>query len=82
MKAWTLEGTLPGLKALRTQRGLSIGDVAHCLEVSWGTVRKWDDCESAPRCVNLVKLAHLFHTTPDALLEYEVEPVQQLRRVK
>lgn len=80
---------MPGLRALRVSRNLSVSDVAHYMEVSPGTVKKWEEGANAPRTRNLIALAVLFKTTPDALLEFgehewplEMPQRRMLRRVK
>lgn len=74
MKTHTVNYMVPGLRAMRKARGLNLGDVALCLEVTRGTVERWEEGLSAPRTKNLIALARLFHTTPNELLDFnEVE---------
>ena len=56
---------------LRTQRGLSQGDLAEALEVSRQSVSKWETDASVPELEKLLKLSELFGVTLDALVRGE-----------
>ena len=53
---------------LRTQRGLSQGDLAEALEVSRQSVSKWETNASTPDLDKLVKLSRFFGVTLDELV--------------
>lgn len=58
---------------LRTQLGLSQGDLAEKLDVSRQSVSKWETGQSVPELDKIVKLADLFGITVDELVR-EGEP--------
>ena len=53
---------------LRTQKGLSQGDLAEALEVSRQSISKWETGSSVPELDKLVKLSQLFGVTLDELV--------------
>jgi len=56
---------------LRTQRGLSQGDLAEALDVSRQSVSKWETNASVPDLDKLVKLSHFFNVSLDELVTGE-----------
>ena len=54
--------------ALRTEQGLSQGDLAEKLEVSRQSVSKWETGQATPDLDKIIKLADLFGVTTDYLL--------------
>ena len=61
--------------ALRTEQGLSQGDLAEKLEVSRQSVSKWETGQATPDLDKIIKLADLFGVTVDRLIA-SGEPVQ------
>ena len=59
---------------LRTQRGLSQGDLAEALEVSRQSVSKWETNASVPDLEKLVKLSRFFDISLDELVTGETPP--------
>ena len=59
--------------ALRTQLGLSQGELAEKLEVSRQSVSKWETAQSVPELDKLIRLADLFGVSVDELVR-EGEP--------
>lgn len=59
------------LQRLRMQSGLSQKELAEKLHVARQTVSKWEKGLSVPDADMLLKLATIFHTTPNALLGVE-----------
>lgn len=53
---------------LRTERGLSQGDLADALDVSRQSISKWETGSSTPELDKLVKLSQLFGITLDELV--------------
>ena len=65
---------------LRTQRGMSQGDLAEALDVSRQSISKWENNSATPELTKLVKLAELFGVSLDALVrgaEQTPEPAQE-----
>ena len=54
--------------ALRTQKGMSQGDLAEALDVSRQSISKWETGGSVPELDKLVKLSQLFGITLDELV--------------
>ena len=54
--------------ALRTQLGLSQGELAEKLEVSRQSVSKWETAQSVPELDKLIRLADLFGVSVDELV--------------
>ena len=59
---------------LRTERGLSQGDLAEALDVSRQSVSKWETDGSVPELEKLRRLSELFHISLDALVGGEAAP--------
>lgn len=59
---------------LRTDRGLSQGDLAEKLDVSRQSVSKWETGQSVPDLDKIIKLADLFGVTVDDLVREEGQP--------
>lgn len=59
---------------LRTQRGLSQGDLAEALDVSRQSVSKWETNASTPDLDKLVKLSQFFGVTLDELVMGDAPP--------
>lgn len=59
---------------LRTDRGLSQGDLAEKLDVSRQSVSKWETGQSVPDLDKIIKLADLFGVTVDDLVREEGRP--------
>jgi len=57
--------------ALRTEQGLSQGDLAEKLEVSRQSVSKWETGQATPDLDKIIKLADLFGVTVDELIREE-----------
>ena len=62
---------------LRTQRGLSQGDLAEALEVSRQSVSKWETNASTPDLDKLVKLSRFFGVTLDELVTGDTPPAPE-----
>ena len=62
---------------LRTQRGLSQGDLAEALEVSRRSVSKWETNASTPDLDKLVKLSRFFGVTLDELVTGDTPPAPE-----
>ena len=60
--------------ALRTDRGLSQGDLAEKLDVSRQSVSKWETGQSVPDLDKIIKIADLFGVSVDELVRDEVRP--------
>ena len=56
---------------LRTEKGMSQGDLADLLEVSRQSVSKWETGSSVPELDKLVKLSGLFGVGLDELVKGE-----------
>ena len=54
---------------LRTEQGLSQGDLADALEVSRQSISKWETDASVPELEKLLRLSELFHITLDELVK-------------
>ena len=54
---------------LRTEQGLSQGDLADALEVSRQSISKWETDASIPELEKLLRLSELFHITLDELVK-------------
>ena len=54
---------------LRTERGLSQGDLAEALDVSRQSISKWETDGSVPELEKLLRLSELFHITLDELVK-------------
>ena len=59
------------IKAFRKNAGMSQEKVAELVSVSRQAVTKWESGKSAPSTDNLFKLAEIFGTTVDLLLDSE-----------
>ena len=59
---------------LRTERGLSQGDLADALGVSRQSISKWETDASTPELEKLRRLSELFHISLDALVGGEAAP--------
>ena len=59
---------------LRTERGLSQGDLADALDVSRQSISKWETDASVPELEKLRRLSELFHISLDALVGGEAAP--------
>jgi transcriptional regulator with XRE-family HTH domain len=57
------------IKEQRTSCGLSQEKVAELMDVSRQAVTKWENDQSAPSTKNLFKLAEIFRTTVDILID-------------
>ena len=70
------------IKSCRQKAGMSQEKVAEFVGVSRQAVTKWESNQSAPNTENLFKLAEIFGTTVDVLLEAEQEtkpsPAEQI----
>ena len=64
------------IKTCRQKAGMSQEKVAELVGVSRQAVTKWEANQSAPNTENLFKLAEIFGTTVDMLLESEKETKQ------
>ncbi len=64
---------------LRTERGLSQGDLAEKLEVSRQSVSKWENNNAMPDIEKIIKLGELFGVSLDELVKGE-ETLQNLER--
>ena len=64
------------IKTCRQKVGMSQEKVAELVGVSRQAVTKWESNQSAPNTENLFKLAEIFVTTVDMLLEAEKETKQ------
>ena len=53
---------------LRTERGMSQGDLADTLDISRQSVSKWENDISTPELDKLIRLAELFDLSMDALI--------------
>ena len=53
---------------LRTQKGMSQGDLADALDISRQSVSKWENDISTPELDKLIRLAELFDLSMDALI--------------
>lgn len=62
---------------LRTQRGLSQGDLAEALDVSRQSVSKWETNASIPDLDKLVKLSRFFGVSLDELVTGETPPAPE-----
>lgn len=62
---------------LRTQRGLSQGDLAEALDVSRQSVSKWETNASIPDLDKLVKLSRFFGVSLDELVTGEAPPTPE-----
>ena len=60
--------------ALRTEKGLSQGDLAEKLEVSRQSVSKWETAQSVPDLDKIIKLADLFGISVDELVRDGEQP--------
>lgn len=58
---------------LRTQRGMSQGDLAEALDVSRQSISKWENNSATPELPKLVKLAELFGISLDTLVRGEAQ---------
>ena len=54
---------------LRTERGLSQGDLAEALDVSRQSISKWETDGSVPELEKLLRLSELFHISLDELVK-------------
>ena len=54
---------------LRTEQGLSQGDLADALDVSRQSISKWETDASIPELEKLLRLSELFHITLDELVK-------------
>ena len=59
---------------LRTERGMSQGDLADTLDISRQSVSKWENDISTPELDKLIRLAELFDLSMDALILGKDEP--------
>ena len=59
---------------LRTERGMSQGDLADTLDISRQSVSKWENDISTPELDKLIRLAELFDLSMDALILGKNEP--------
>lgn len=62
---------------LRTQRGMSQGDLAEALDVSRQSISKWENNSATPELSKLVKLAEVFGVSLDALVLGAEQPQEQ-----
>lgn len=58
------------IKSERTRIGLSQEEVARKLGVHVNTIRSWEQNETIPGSLNLMKLADFYGCTPDYLLGF------------
>ena len=65
------------IKALRQKAGMTQEKVAECMGVSRQAVAKWEAGESAPSTRNLLKLAEIFDTTVDVLMNCQAPSKEQ-----
>lgn len=61
--------------SLRTQKGMSQGDLAEALDVSRQSISKWETGASVPELDKLIKLSQLFGVTLDELV-LDKQPVE------
>lgn len=59
---------------LRTQKGMSQGDLADALDISRQSVSKWENDISTPELDKLIRLAELFDLSMDTLILGKDEP--------
>ena len=57
---------------LRTEKGLSQGNLAEMLEVSRQSISKWENNSAAPELDKLMKLSEIFNITLDELVKGEI----------
>lgn len=57
------------ISRLRTEQGLSQGDLAEALDVSRQSISKWETDASIPELEKLLRLSELFHITLDELVK-------------
>lgn len=57
------------MKAERVRRGLSVQKVAEIIGVHVNAVSRWENGEAEPMASNLIKLSHLYHCSPEYLIE-------------
>ena len=65
------------IKALRQKAGITQEKVAERMGVSRQAVAKWEAGESAPSTRNLLKLAEIFDTTVDVLMNCQAPSKEQ-----
>ena len=59
---------------LRSEKGMSQGDLSNVLEVSRQSVSKWENNSAVPELDKLLKLSDLFGVTLDELVKGRKEP--------
>ncbi|MBQ6897007.1 MAG: helix-turn-helix transcriptional regulator [Oscillospiraceae bacterium] len=64
--------------SLRTQKGLSQGDLAEKLEVSRQSVSKWENSSAVPDLDKIIKLSEIFGITIDELVKGNSHTVQSV----
>lgn len=57
------------MKAERVRRGLSIQQVAEAIGVHVNAVSRWESGDAEPLGSNLIKMSHLYHCSPEYLIE-------------
>lgn len=62
------------ISRLRTEQGLSQGDLAEALDVSRQSISKWETDASIPELEKLLRLSELFHITLDELVKGTAAP--------
>ena len=64
------------IRSIRTEKGMSQGDLADALDVSRQSVSKWETDASVPELDKLVKMCDLFGVTADDLIRPEREAAE------
>ena len=67
---------------LRTEKGMSQGDLADALEVSRQSVSKWETGGATPDLDKLVKLSQLFGISLDELVRGEAPPAEPAQKAE
>lgn len=64
---------------LRSEKGMSQGDLSNVLEVSRQSVSKWENNSAVPELDKLLKLSDLFDVTLDELVKGKKEPEPEIQ---
>lgn len=67
---------------LRTEKGLSQGNLADMLEVSRQSISKWENNSAVPELDKLMKLSDIFDITLDELVKGEITSTQTIEKIE
>lgn len=69
------------LRKYRERAGLSSKELSKKLGISYTTYLNYENQSSEPRYDKLCEISHILHTSPNELLNYKSEPIDEITKI-